>query len=79
MNQTMNILLLHNFVRFPKFVRRQRIMNNYCAKGKLHCPRCQSKIGSFDFIGDQSQISPIHLMKNKVDAFGELLSKEDSK
>ena len=46
-------------------------------KGKLHCPSCQTKVGSFDFVGDNSQISPVHLVKSKVDLYGQLLPGEN--
>ena len=39
----------------------------------MHCPTCQTKVGSFDFIGEQSQRSPVHLVKSKVDPYGQHL------
>lgn len=45
-------------------------------KGKLHCPTCQTKVGSFDFVGDKSQSSPVHLVKSKVDPYGQRLIKQ---
>ena len=42
----------------------------------MHCPTCQTKVGSFDFVGDKSQSSPVHLVKSKVDPYGQRLIKQ---
>lgn len=39
----------------------------------MHCPKCQTKVGSYDFIGEQSQRSPVHLVKSRVDPYGQHL------
>ena len=34
-------------------------------KGRLNCPKCQCRVGGFDFVGGSEH--PIHLIKSKVD------------
>lgn len=42
-------------------------------KGKLHCPKCASRVGSFNFVSGMqcscgnSVIPPVHIVKSKVD------------
>ncbi|CAG9864146.1 unnamed protein product [Phyllotreta striolata] len=42
-------------------------------KGKIHCPHCQNKIGTFDHIGGQKcscakyELAPISFVKSKID------------
>ena len=34
-------------------------------KGRLNCPKCQCRVGGFDFVGGSDH--PVHLIKSKVD------------
>ena len=34
-------------------------------KGRLNCPKCQCRVGGFDFVGGSGH--PVHLIKSKVD------------
>lgn len=42
-------------------------------KGKVKCPKCSSRIGSFDFVSgrkckcNENVLPPLHLIKSKVD------------
>lgn len=42
-------------------------------KGKLHCPKCTSKVGSFDFISGRkcecgnSQLPAVHFISSQID------------
>ncbi|KAG8229043.1 hypothetical protein J437_LFUL007598 [Ladona fulva] len=44
-------------------------------KGKLHCPVCHCRVGTFDFVSgghcpcQLCVIPPVHLIKSKVDVF----------
>lgn len=50
-----------------------RIEAEKWSKGKLNCPSCDSRIGSFDFVSGQKcncssyVLPPIHIIKSKVD------------
>ncbi|XP_024215885.1 E3 ubiquitin-protein ligase RNF180 [Halyomorpha halys] len=42
-------------------------------KGKVKCPKCSSRVGSFDFVSgrkckcNENVLPPLHLIKSKVD------------
>ncbi|RZF47401.1 hypothetical protein LSTR_LSTR009140 [Laodelphax striatellus] len=52
---------------------RERVDEAGWLKGKLTCPRCSAKLGSFDFVSgskcdcDSFILPPIHLIRSKVD------------
>lgn len=42
-----------------------RIEEASWTKGRLNCPKCQCRVGGFDFVGGSGH--PVHLIKSKVD------------
>lgn len=60
---TENLWLL-NEDNLPYWVM-QKIEDSGWTKGRLHCPKCQARIGNFDFVGASQ--SHVHLAKSKVD------------
>ncbi|XP_064596467.1 uncharacterized protein LOC135463079 [Liolophura sinensis] len=62
----------------PDWVTRCLNKGEWC-KGKLLCPKCRGRLGSFDFTSSQrchcgAEICPpIHINKNRVDCFSEKL------
>lgn len=45
----------------------QAIEQGGWTKGKLVCPSCQARVGGFDFVSRAVAMSPVHLVKSKVD------------
>lgn len=65
----------------PDWVTRCLNKGEWC-KGKLLCPKCHGRLGSFDFTSSQrcpcgvEICPPIHINKNRVDCFSEKLDME---
>lgn len=58
--------------KLPTWVK-QKVEEEQWTKGKLHCGKCGSKLGSFDFISGRkcdcgnSVLPPVHLVTSQVD------------
>ncbi|KAJ8734043.1 hypothetical protein PYW07_014594 [Mythimna separata] len=58
--------------KVPAWIK-EKIENEDWTKGKLHCQKCNNRIGSFDYISGRkcncgsSVIPPIHLVTSQID------------
>ena len=58
--------------KVPEWIK-QKIETEEWTKGKLHCQKCNNRIGSFDYISGRkcdcgsSVIPPIHLVTSQID------------
>ncbi|KAB0796874.1 hypothetical protein PPYR_10935 [Photinus pyralis] len=49
------------------------VVDAHWSKGKLNCPHCKARIGSFDFVSgvkcacDEYILPPVHIINSKVD------------
>ncbi|KAH1003500.1 hypothetical protein HUJ04_003419 [Dendroctonus ponderosae] len=51
----------------------EKIVENEWIRGRLHCPKCQARMGAFDFVSrqkcecGQTFLPAVHIIKSKVD------------
>lgn len=51
----------------------EKVVENEWIRGRLHCPKCQARMGAFDFVSrqkcdcGQTFLPAVHIIKSKVD------------